>query len=363
MPLIWCSISGHGFGHAAQVVPVLNELRRLVAGLHVILRTTVPRGFFKDRLEGEWELSVAEQDVGCVQQGPLHIDIGATWAKHRRFHTGWDEKVADEARAIQAKAPDLLLSNISYLAIEAGVQTKVPTVALSTLSWDRILEPWMEPAGPSAEEQDRVIQHITRCYGMADLMIRPAPGLPLSAFRKVVDVGPIAPPPAKATQRVREMIGAEAEERLVLVGFGGIPLDSVPAERLETIAGYRFIVGGPVPAGCRRLRSADSVPFPFRTLLASADILVTKPGYSTVVEAVAQSVPVAYVRRYNFADEQGLVEYLHGYGRAAELSADDFVAGRWEHALDAAWRAPQPPADAPPPTGAAEAAAILAGYL
>ena len=26
MPVVWCSISGHGFGHAAQVVPILNEL-------------------------------------------------------------------------------------------------------------------------------------------------------------------------------------------------------------------------------------------------------------------------------------------------------------------------------------------------
>ena len=26
MPYIWCAISGHGYGHAAQVVPVLNAL-------------------------------------------------------------------------------------------------------------------------------------------------------------------------------------------------------------------------------------------------------------------------------------------------------------------------------------------------
>ena len=30
MPLIWCSISGHGYGHAAQVAPVLNALGRLM---------------------------------------------------------------------------------------------------------------------------------------------------------------------------------------------------------------------------------------------------------------------------------------------------------------------------------------------
>ena len=50
MPLIWCAISGHGFGHAAQVVPVLNALGTLVPGITTILRTTVPASFFRDRL-------------------------------------------------------------------------------------------------------------------------------------------------------------------------------------------------------------------------------------------------------------------------------------------------------------------------
>ena len=55
MPLIWCSISGHGYGHAAQVVPVLNALGRLVPNLKALLRTTVPAGFFEPRLAIPWE--------------------------------------------------------------------------------------------------------------------------------------------------------------------------------------------------------------------------------------------------------------------------------------------------------------------
>ena len=51
MPLIWCSISGHGYGHAAQVVPVLNALGRLVPNLSAILRTSVPADFFEPRLD------------------------------------------------------------------------------------------------------------------------------------------------------------------------------------------------------------------------------------------------------------------------------------------------------------------------
>ncbi|MGH7206029.1 MAG: hypothetical protein ACREI2_07455 [Nitrospiraceae bacterium] len=360
MPLIWCSISGHGFGHAAQVAPVLNELGRLVPGLKAILRTKVPPWFFENRLTIPWKLSQAEQDIGCVQRGPLALDVSATWTEHLRFHKDWETKVGDEARAIQSAAPDLVLSDISHLAIEAGATAKKRTVGLCNLSWDRVLEPFLQPGVP---EQIKTLQQIEQSYSMAELLIRPAPSVPMKAFPNIVDIGPIRQPTPPNQRALREAIEATPKEHVVLIAFGGVPLDSLPLEKLEQLAGYRFVVSGPVPEACRRIRSHSSIPLPFNVLIASADLIVTKPGYSTVVEAVTHRKPVMYVRRYNFADEAYLVEYLHRYGRAAELSAEDFTAGRWEQTLNAVWAAPHPKDESPPASGAAEAAEILAKYL
>ncbi|MGH7233500.1 MAG: hypothetical protein ACREJU_19380 [Nitrospiraceae bacterium] len=360
MPLIWCSISAHGFGHAAQVVPVLNELNRRVSDLKVTLRTQVPARFFEGRLHARWELSPAEQDIGCVQHGPLEIDVKATWEAHRRFHREWQIRLAEEKRAMQLQGPDLVVSDISYLSIEAGARARIPCAGLCSLSWDRVLEPFLDPA-QSAQAQ--ILDEIMRSYHKAELVIRPAPGLPLSAFREIRDVGPIADPLPKDRARVRFLVGALDNERIVLIGFGGIALQSLPFERLAAMTGYRFIVSGPVPDAYARVVSEASLPVPFRALLSSADLLMTKPGYSTMTEAVASQIPVVYVRRYNFADESSLVAYTHRYGRAVELSAEEFAAGRWEQALKTADVCPQPREAAPPPTGAAEAAAILIDYL
>jgi hypothetical protein len=88
---------------------------------------------------------------------------------------------------------------------------------------------------------------------------------------------------------------------------------------------------------------------------------MTKPGYGTIVEAVALQQPVVYVRRYNFADEPPLVNYLHRYGRGIELSIDDFVHGRWKASLQRALDIPLP-SFPPPPTGAVEAANAIVQY-
>ena len=129
MPLIWAAISAHGFGHAAQVVPVLNALGRLVPDLRAILRTTVPPAFFSDRLMIPWELSASQQDIGCIQDGPLSINVEATWRAHERFHTTWTDRIQHEVREMRTVCPDVVLADTPYLAIEAGKAAGIPTVA------------------------------------------------------------------------------------------------------------------------------------------------------------------------------------------------------------------------------------------
>lgn len=360
MPLIWCSISGHGFGHGAQVVPVLNALGRKIPGLTVVLRTTVPSWFFEGRLTVKWTHSAVEQDIGCAQRGPLLIDCHETWERHLRFQADWEQRVAEEERAIRLKRPELVLSDISWLAIEAGVRARVPAVGLSNLSWDQVLTPYLDPG---REDQRAVLEQIRHVYGRADLMIRLAPGLALPAFRHITDVGAVAQEVSSGEPRLRNLLPAPAGDRIVLVGFGGVALESLPFEQMERMDGYRFIVDGPIPSRSTRVHSVSTIPLPFIRLLAEADVIMTKPGYSTIVEAVARHRPVVYVRRYTFADEEPLVRYLHRYGRGVELPAPDFHAGRWREALDALWTLPRSGEPAPPPTGAAEAADILARHL
>ncbi|TAJ07062.1 MAG: hypothetical protein EPO61_13865 [Nitrospirae bacterium] len=360
MPLIWCSISGHGFGHAAQVAPVLNELGKSVSGIKALLRTTLPRQFFEGFIQIPWELTRQQQDVGCVQEGPLHIDHDATWAETQRFHDQWETRVEEETRAILARSPAMLLSNISHLAVEAGARAGLPTIAMSSLSWDQILEPLMTPGDI---RQAGVLQQIKQAYSHADLLIRVTPGMPFPAFPNQIDIAPIVRPLVSDRARLNEELVAQPDDCLVLIGFGGIALNRLPFSRLNALQGYRFIVGESVPSGYSRLRSAKSLPLSFDTLMASADMIVTKPGYNMTVEAVAMGKPTLYVRRYDFAEEEYLVQFLHQYGRALQLSMQDFEAGHWGSSLDTLRALPAPLQVPPSPTGAAEAAEILASYL
>lgn len=359
MPLIWAAISGHGFGHAAQVVPVLNALGLLVPNLRVLLRTTVPAAFFGDRLTIPWEVSPIQQDVGCVQDGPMTIDTEATWHEYQQFHNTWEDRLRIEVAAMRTAHPDVVLADTPYLALAAGKLATIPAVALVSLTWDLVLSQY---AAPSSIDAQRIIQSIREAYGQADLALRIVPSPKMESFSRFIDIGPIAEPAPPAVKQLAGLLSLESGERTVLVGFGGIPLNSLPFEKLESLSDYRFLFDGSVPSESRRFISTKSLPFSFKTLMASVDVIMTKPGYGTLVEAVALQTPLIYVRRYNFADEQPLVDYLHRYGRGVELSMSDFTQGRWSAALKEVLELPTTTTP-PPASGASEAATVLAKLL
>ena len=185
----------------------------------------------------------------------------------------------------------------------------------------------------------------------------------INAFSNVIDIGPIANPSPPERNRLASALNLVPNEKTVLVGFGGIALTSLPFEQMEQLHHYRFLIDSPVPPGYSRIHSIKTFPFSFKTLLASVDLIMTKPGYGTIVEAVALQQPVLYVRRYNFVDEQPLVDYLHRYGRGMELSLDDFVKGQWEAALRTVLDLPTSITPPPSATGAADAATVIAQQL
>ncbi len=360
MTVVWCSISAHGFGHAAQLMPILNELGTVIKDLRVILRTQVSADFFQRHLDVEWELQVAQQDVGCIQRGPLDVDVVATWDAYTKFHTNWEKKVAEEAQAIRSAGAKLVISNISHLAIAGAAQAKVPVVGIASLSWDRVLEPFMQIHSSSHRS---IIETIRNGYALADQLIRLHPGIEMPAFRSTVDVGPSISLMKSTSHDLRKLLGVAKQDLIVLIAFGGVPLNSLPLKQMEAIPEFQFLVGElPCSPSYTRLHRLEDVALPFLEITKQVDIIMTKPGYGTVVAAVDNGKPLVYVRRGNFIDEQCLVEYTHRHGRGMELSRHDFESGNWEATLRAVLSVPDS-SDPAPSAGNRAAVRVLRTYL
>ena len=338
MPIVWCSISAHGFGHAAQVIPVLNELGKSVEDLHVVLRTCVPSSIFEEHLRIQWELQPVPQDIGCIQRGPLDIDFEGTWTAYKKFHENWNQRVAEETQAMSQMRLNLVISNISYLAIASASYVNLPVVALASLSWDQVLVPFLQF---SKADHRATIEHIQNEYRKANHLIRLNPRIAMPAFVSITDTGPSFPLVESSVQDIRQLLRMTAGEKLVLIAFGGVPLAGLPLQQMESCEGFHFLVAGrSLEPTFTRIHSVEDMKMPFGELMRQVDVVMTKPGYATITAAVHYGIPLVYVRRHNFVDEQPLVEYAHTYGRAVELSREKFETGNWDKVLQSVLRLP-----------------------
>ena len=360
MPVVWCAISAHGFGHAAQIIPILNVLGRVCDELHVVLRTCVPSSIFEEYLEVPWDLQPVAQDIGCVQTGPLDIDLNGTWAAYHAFHHNWNERVNQEVSAMNKVQPQLVISNISYLAIASAFEAQCPAVAIGSLSWDQVLVPYMDRTNAT---HLAIYEHICQEYAKAAHLIRLYPGIEMPAFPLTTDTSPSFPLLGTPSRKIREILGLKDGEKLVLIAFGGIPLTGLPFNQMEMCEGFHFLVGGvSVAQSFTRIHRIEDFKMGFGEFMKQADVVMTKPGYATITTAVQWCIPIVYVRRNNFVDEDSLVAYVHRYGRALEMTRADFDAGIWQKTLEEVLSLPLSPIPSPK-TDLETVAGMLSNYL
>ncbi len=300
------------------------------------------------------------QDIGCIQHGPLDIDIPQTWMAYRAFHEEWTRRVDQEARAMNAVKPDLVVTNISYLAMASAVQVGCPAIAIASLSWDRVLEGFFQQRSSFHQE---ILELIRGEYAKASQLIRLRPGIEMPAFSLVTDCGPSVMLPGAPTQHLRDLLGVSQDEKVVLLAFGGIPLRHLPWQQLEACEGFHFVVSGTnLKQPSVRVHTLDNLPLQFQDVFSQVDVVMTKPGYATIVTAVHCQIPVVFVRRNNFVDEQPLVDYVRQYGRAVELSREDFDAGHWAPTLKSVLMMP-PPLKIAPESDCRRVAGVVKGFL
>lgn len=343
------ALTGHGYGHAAQMAPIIAALRQLVPDLRLIIRSQLSPSllseFFPD-LDG---VSRPEGDFGMVMASPLDVDRDATARRYRDLHHDFADRIAAEADALRASGADFVLANIPYLTLAGARRAGIPCMGLSSLNWLTI---YREYCGHDPEA-GRIAAEIEAAYRAADQFVVLTPTMPMPEW-PVQSVGPVARLGRAQPERL------PAADRRVLISQGGVT-GQLDLASWPSVPGVVFIVAGqPAPARPDMVALADT-GLSHLDCLASVDALIGKTGYGTVVEAACHGIPTLYVNRPDWPEEPPLVAWLHQQCAARVIVRADLEAGRVAEPLAALWAQPRP--TPPLPTGNEEAAAILAERL
>ncbi len=354
MPHLFVDISSHGFGHLAQVSPVLNLLSTRHPELRITLRTGLPAAELRARLPFPFTHIPGSSDFGFVMHNTLDIDLAASLQRYSDFHHNWPARVQEESAFLSRLQVDLVFSDVAYLPLAGARAAGIPCVAMCSLNWAEL---FADTFPTNAHNQEIYLQ-ILGAYQGADAFWCLTPGLPMDNLPRRMPLGPICRLHDTDKQALAAQYALDAQETWILVAMGGMDLH-LDMAHWPLHPQRRYFV----PSSCviERPDISNLNAFPFNELLAACDAIITKPGYGTYVEAACHGKPVLFVSRECWREQLYINPWLEQHTRALEISRDDLAAGRIDNALTQLQQRPSP--TRPTPSGVTEAVQHLERLL
>lgn len=346
---LFVAISGHGYGHLAQTAPVLQALHAMAPDVQLVVQSALPRALLAGRLAMPFEHIPEATDCNLVMRDAVRVDVPASLAAYRAFHDGWPGKVDAWARRLEALRVDAVFSNVGYLPLAAAQRAGLPAMAMCSLNWADIFAHYLggeAGAGP-------LLEIMGAAYAGARAFLRPTPAMPMGNLGNAVAMPPVAQAGRAQRTALRSRLGLAADQRLVLIGMGGIAYRP-PVEDWRRLPGVVYLVPDAWQPRHPAMRTVADAGMSFGDVLASVDALVTKPGYGSYVEAAVAGVPVLTIPREDWPEAPWLNDWLGREARRLEIPEAVLLAGNLAEPLAALWSLPaKPPVRA---DGAAEAA-------
>lgn len=352
-PRIGCCISGHGFGHATRTIAVLQALARHLA-FDLTLITTAPAWLFAEALALPYTLHVEAMDIGLIQKSALAEDLPATLDALEEFASQADERAERIAGLLEGC--HLVLCDIAPLGIAAARRAGIPSVLIENFTWDWIYAGYLD----RWPQLRRHIEFFEALFIQADHRIQTRPVCRPAACDLVAD--PVVRP-LRRPERLRQHLFLESGQHLVLLTMGGIG-DAVALQPLLQRPELVFVLPGEsreneFTANLRFLGREASWYHP--DLVAAANLVVGKLGYSTVAEAYQAGTPYAYVSRADFRESPVLAAFVEHHLPALHIDPEEWRNGRWLLRLPSL--PIERPARSPAADGAEQIATWLAGRL
>lgn len=351
MKHLWLALSPHGYGHAAMTAPVVAELRRRQPGLRVTIQTALPHDYLATRYDA-FDHVAEIADFGFRMVSSIGIDLEASATAYRGLHADFPAVVAVEAARLRAGRPDLVLSNVAYVPLAAAGKAGIPCAALSSLNWADMYAHYLGDRPEAAA----ILADMHSAYGQTAVFLRCRPAQDMS-LANLHDIGPVG---YRGTNRRGEMAVGQGL-RVGLIAFGGIDHD-FPLAQWPELPGWLWLSA--LRATPRR---SDMQPWraggidSFADLVASVDVVVTKPGYGTFTEAGMAGTAVLYLPRPDWPESPHLDNWLAQHTRALPIAAEKLCGPDLPVLLQELFSLPvQTVAE---PTGVAEAADILERLL
>ena len=351
-PHVLLALSAHGYGHLAQCAPVIDALSVVVPALQLSVCSTLPQPVIANRISIPFDLHAAGLDPVLQMHSAWEVDAPASQQVYRGFHEDWEAGLQHDRQLLRELNPDVVLADIPYRILLAAEQLGVQTIGLCSLNWAAIYSAYCE----GSDMDTRMLAQMLSGYRAADVFLMPQPAMAMPELDNTRGIGPIARSGKQQRSGLRTSCGIPAAARVILVALGGIETE-MPLANWPLVENTSWIFAPAVHAEREDMIDLDELSMSFIDVLASVDVVLTKPGYGTYAEAVCHGVALLALARPDWPETATLNQWAQQHGRIATITREQFHGGDFVSGVEALLALPM--GAGLEPTGITDAVAVL----
>jgi hypothetical protein len=282
----------------------------------------LPRNIVEDRLDRPFDYRCVELDPVLQMFSAWEVDVPASQRVYRAFHDNRDAGMQQDMDLLRAFSPDLILADIPWRILSAAAQLGIASIGMCSLNWAAIYAAYCR-----GDSKDRnMTDEIMSAYQSAQVFLTPEPSIPMPQLDNTQAIGPIARQGTRQKTSICAQSGLLKNTKLVLVALGGITTE-MPLEHWPRIDNTVWLFSSELRLQRDDFLDVHSLGLPFIEVLASADAVLTKPGYGTYTEAVCNGVPVLTIERPDWPETAVLNRWVQQHGHIEVMTREQFYAG------------------------------------
>jgi L-arabinokinase len=251
------------------------------------------------------------------------MGLAETLEACRALHLTFPKLIDQEVEFIKSAQIKLVVGDIPPLCFEIAARASVLSVAITNFTWDVIYRAYLR------EYPDflPLIEEIESFYSKAALALTLPYPCDLNVFPRRESIPWVARVSSLTKTQARAKFKLPASATIILLSFGGLGLERLPWEKLGRLREYFFVATGKTDIGEGNLLVLPDEQPQYEDLVRAVDVIVTKPGYGIVADAIAHRLPMLYTDRGEFPEYPRLVDALNDCATAEFILQSELLSG------------------------------------
>ncbi|VWX35664.1 hypothetical protein [Exiguobacterium oxidotolerans] len=318
-------ISDYGYGHATRSVAIIRELLKKNKEIKITVCHSFAQDFLKNSLNpNRVSFRTLSTDGGyIVNSDTLELDYLKIQEMYDEYLFHREEKIRNEIKFLMKENISFVISDIYPTAIEAAYSMNIPSIGISNFLWTDVYKNIVNDSKLKVMECAYAkMTHYLHLKGH----VSPKEFIKeYDFFSREID--------EQEVNRIKENLCVSSTDTVIFYGLGMKIDHSYQLSNdfpLWSTENCKFIVSAHIDVDHPNVFKIPSDYAETQNYIAASDVTITKPGWSTVGEALMGNSNLLILKRDSFIEDRKTIHALESMKKCRLLSLKELKNLKFE---------------------------------